>query len=366
MEKIPFSKPNINLNVLEDIKKIIKSGWLIEGKYTAEFEARFSKYIGVKHAVAASSGTTALFLALKGLGIKEGDEVIVPSLTFVASANSIIHAGAKPVFAEIDKDTFNLSPESVKEKITKRTKAVMPVHLYGQSCDMDEINEIAKKNDLKIIEDSAQAIGALYKNRKTGSFGDAGCFSFHPIKNITTGEGGLITTNDKGLYEKIKTLKNHGMVKASNGRGFAEIGYNFRLPEINAAIGISQMNDIGKNNSLRVKKAGIYNELLSGTSQIKIPYVRQYNKHVYSAYTIKCKDRDRLEQFLQSNNIQCLVRHPPVHLEPVYGKMFGFKKGMLPVTESTAKEILSLPMFPILPEKDIQFISSKIEEFWRK
>ena len=196
MEKIPFSRPIINLNVMKEIKEILKSGWLIEGKYTTEFEHKFAKYCGVNHAIATSSGTAALFLALKGMGIGNGDEVIVPSLTFVATSNTAIHVGAKPVFAEIDKDTFNLDPESLKDKITKKTKAVIPVHLYGQSCDMDEINEIAEKHNLKVIEDSAQAMGARYKDKKTGSFGNAGSFSFHPIKNMVTGEGGMITTND--------------------------------------------------------------------------------------------------------------------------------------------------------------------------
>ena len=363
--RIPFSKPSINLDVLKDIEKVIKSGWLIEGKYTAEFEAKFSEHVGVKYAVATSSGTTALFLALKALGIKNGDEVIVPSLTFAASSNVILHVGASPVFADVDKDTFNLNPKSVKGKITKKTKAIMPVHLYGQACDMGEINEIAKKHDLKVIEDSAQAIGALYKNKKTGSLGNAGCFSFHPIKNITTGEGGMITTDKKEVYDKIIILKNHGIQKSvQSDRKFIEIGYNFRLPEINAVIGISQLKDLDKNNKLRCEKAKLYKELLRVVNQVTIPYFKPYNIHTYSAYTLKCKKRDVLMQFLQNNGISCLVRHPPVHLEPIYRKLFNFQEGSLPVTETVAKELLCLPMFPSLPEEDIRFVCNKIKYFY--
>jgi len=305
------------------------------------------------------------------MGIGNGDEVIVPSLTFVATSNTAIHVGAKPVFAEIDKDTFNLDPESLKDKITKKTKAVIPVHLYGQSCDMDEINEIAEKHNLKVIEDSAQAMGARYKDKKTGSFGNAGSFSFHPIKNMVTGEGGMITTNDEGLSKKIRTLKNHGMdrnftkTKNSNTeREFIDIGYNFRLPEINSVLGISQLKDVEKNNNLRVKKARLYNELLSKIRYVKTPYVKTYNKHTYSAYTIKCKSRDKLMKLLRHNNISCFVRHPPVHLEPIYKKLFKFKKGYLPITEAISNEILSLPMFPSLPEETIHFVCDKIKQFY--
>ena len=371
MRKIPFSKPNINLNVLKNIEKVIKSGWLIEGRNVEEFEHRFAKYCNVKYAVATSSGTAALFLALKSVGIKPGYEVIVPSLTFIASSNSIIHVGAKPIFADIDKDTFNIDPKSIEEKITKKTKAILPVHLYGQSCDMDEIKEIAKKHNLKVIEDSAQSIGSEYKNKKTGSLGDIACFSFHPAKNMTTGEGGVITTNNEEIAKKIKILKNHGMAKSalqqlkeSSEREFIEIGYNFRMPEINAVLGISQLEDLEKNNRLRIMKAKLYNKLLSKIHQVITPFVKSYNKHTYFTYTIKCKNRDELKEFLHKNGISCIIHHRPVHLEIAYRKLFHYKEGYLPVTESVCQEILCLPLFSILSEEDIKFICKKVKKFY--
>lgn len=373
MEKIPYSRPNIDLGVMKDIEEVIKSGWLVEDKYTAKFQEKFSRYFNVDHAICTSSGTTALFLALKALGIKGDDEVIVPSLTFVATPNSVIHVGAKPIFADINKETFNIDPKSIMAKITKNTKAIMPVHLYGQSCEMDEIMQIAKEHNLKVIEDSAQAIGALYKNKKTGSMGDIGCFSFHPIKNMTTGEGGMITSNDKELIDKIKILKMHGMVLYNPmrqvndlmlDREFTEIGYNFRIQEISAVIGLSQLEDLEKNNKIRAEKAKLYGELLDGVDNVRVPYVEPYNKHSYFAYTIKCKRRDKLMKFLLANNISCLIRPPPVHLEPVYRKLFNYKEGFLPTTEQVADEILCLPMFPTLSDENVTFICNEIKEFY--
>jgi dTDP-4-amino-4,6-dideoxygalactose transaminase len=371
MNKIPNSKPHVSLEVLEDIKKIISSGWLAEGKYAQDFENAFASYCGTKHAVVVSSGTTALFLALKTLNIGPSDEVILPSLTFAACSNVIVQVGATPVFAEVDPQTFNISPESIQEKITDKTKAIMPVNLYGQSCNMIEIMKIAKEHQLKVIEDSSQTIGATHYGKKTGSIADVGTFSFHPSKNMTTGEGGMITTNDEVMRNMITLLKSQGMVKSavkrnpSHERDFLAFGYNFRFPEISSAIGLSQMRELDVNNARRQKLAKLYDEELSKVAEVQTPYIAPGNTHVYSLYTIKCKHRDQLLQYLGDNGISCLIRHPPVHLEIIYKNTFGFTEGYLPFTEKVANEILSLPMFPSLSENEIIYICSKIKEFYQ-
>jgi perosamine synthetase len=371
MENIPNSRPSVSSEVLEDIRQILDSGWLAEGKYAQQFEKEFAHHCGSKHAVVVSNGTTALFLALKALDIKPGDEVILPSLTFAACSNVIVQTGATPIFAEVEDKTFGITAKSIMGKITPRTKAIMPVNLYGQSCNMSEIMKIAKDHNLKVIEDSSQTIGALHRGKKSGSRGDIGSFSFHPSKNMTTGEGGMLVTNDDSLRDSIRLLKSQGMVKPaikkhpSHERDFLVFGYNFRFPEISSAIGISQLKALDVNNHKRQTLAKIYDEALNSVSAIRTPHIAPHNTHVYSLYTIKCQNRDGLMQYLEQHGISCLIRHPPVHLEYIYKKTFGFEEGYLPQTEAIAKEILSLPMFPALTEEKVRYICSKIKEFYQ-
>lgn len=372
---IPLSKPYLNKNELIAVKKVFNSGWLTHGPKNQEFEEKFAQYIGAKYAVSMNSCASALFAVIKALNIT--GEVILPSFTFVASANAIVTAGAKPIFVEIDYETGNINPKDIEKKITKKTQAIMPVHFAGQSCQMDKIMALAKKYKLWLIEDSAEAIGAKYQNKKTGSFG-IGCFSFFPTKNMTTGEGGMITTNDKSLVQKIKTLIGHGIAKNTNQRikeqkpwyrAATMAGYNFRMSNILAAIGVEQMKKLDKMNSLRRKHAAYLNQNLKDLEQIELPKETSEAKHVYQMYTIKLKkgSRDTLVKKLKEKGIEASVHFdPPVHLQPYYQKKYNHKRGDFPITEKLSSSIITLPMFPQMTKKDLDFIIFNIKNLLRK
>lgn len=375
MKQIPLCIANIDKNELNAISEVLKSGWLTDGPKNKEFEEIFAKYIGTKYALSLNSCTSALQLALEALNIK--GEVIVPSFTFVASANAIVRAGAKPVFAEIDYDTCNIDPKDIEKKITKKTQAIMVVHFGGQSCNMDAILKIAKKYKLKVIEDSAETIGGEFKNKKTGSFGDIGCFSFYPTKNITTGEGGMITTNDEKLFKNIKTLAGHGIPKNVSQRQKEQkpwyraaimAGYNYRLSNILATIGVEQMKKIEQMNSLRRKHSAYLNKNLKTIKNIEIPIEEKNRKHVYQMYTIKVKNsdlRDKIVLTLRSNGIGASVHFdPPVHLQPYYIKHYGYKKGDFPITEKLSESIITIPMYPQLTKNDLNYIIKIIKKIY--
>lgn len=372
MKKIPLCVPYLNKKELEAIKRVFDSGWLAHGPKNKEFEEKFAKYIGVKHAVTLNSCTSALQLALEALDIK--GEVILPSFTFVASANSVVKAGAKPVFVDVDYDTCNIDPLKIEEKITKRTQAIMPVHFAGQSCQMDKIMKIARKYKLKVIEDSAETIGGTFKNKKTGSFGDIGCFSFFPTKNLTTGEGGMITTNNPKLAKKIRALSGHGISKTTAQRqkqkqswyrAAVMAGYNFRMSNILATIGVEQMKKLNKMNALRRKHTVYLNKHLKKIENIEIPVQAKNCKHVYQMYTIKLKkdNRDKFVSKLKQKGIEASVHFdPPVHLQPFYKK--NYKNIKLPVTERVAKSIVTLPMYPQLSKKYLDYIIINIKKIY--
>jgi len=365
--KIPLSKTYVNQKELKGITQVLKSGWLTEGPKNKEFEQRFAEYIGSRYAISLNSCTSALFLVLKALNIS--GEVILPSFTFVASANAVITAGAKPVFADIDYQTGNIDPKDVEKKITKKTQAIMPVHFAGQACTMDKIMALAKKYKLWVIEDSAEAIGAKFKNKKTGSFG-IGCFSFFPTKNITTGEGGMVTTNDSRLAQKIRTLAGHGISKTTHQRiktkkpwyrAAITAGYNFRMSNILATLGVEQLKKLDRMNNLRRKNAIYLNECLKQVPNIIIPMEAKNCYHVYQMYTFKLKkgDRDDLVKKLKEKNIEASVHFdPPVHLQPAYK---DFKDIKLPNTEKLSKYIVTLPMFPGLKKIELDYIINNLK-----
>jgi dTDP-4-amino-4,6-dideoxygalactose transaminase len=328
----------------KEVLKVMSSGQYILGENVKKFEKSFAEYNGVKHALGVASGTDALHLALRALEIGYGDEVITVAFTFIATVEAISYVGATPVFADINPDTFNFDPVELEKKITPRTKAIIPVHLYGQPVDMAPILEIAKKYNLFVVEDCAQSIGAKYKNTKTGSLGDIGCFSFFPTKNLGAfGDGGLVTTNSEYLYNKMMSLRNHGSkVRYYHG----ELGLNSRLDEIQAAVLNVKFPHIDKWNAKRREAAYYYNELFKDVEEIQTPKELKDTYCVYHQYTIKAPARDQLVESLKQKGVMAMVYYPvPVHLQKAYC-FLKQNEGSLPKTEYATKLVLSLPIFP--------------------
>jgi len=340
------------------IKQVLQSGWFILGNEVKAFEEEFAKYIGVNFAKGTGSGTDAIMLALKALQIGAGDEVITVSQTAVATVAAIEMAGAKPVMVDIEEDFYTIAPEKIEAAITPKTKAVVAVHLYGQPADLNAILKITKKHKLKLIEDCAQAHGAIYKNKRAGSIGDVGCFSFYPTKNLgALGDGGMVVTNDAKLAEKVEMLRQYGWKK----RYISEFaGVNSRLDELQAAILRVKLAHLDDDNAKRNHIAQMYDKQF-GQTEIIIPKKRQNCSHVYHLYVIRAKKRDQLLEHLKQQGIAAAVHYPmPVHLQTAYNH-----RQKLPVTEKIAKEILSLPMYPELTEKQTQKIINAVKEFLR-
>lgn len=351
---------NIKPEIDNAVKQVIDSGQFVNGENVSGLEAEIAAYCGAGYGVGVASGTDALILSLVALGIKDGDEVITTPYTFIATTEAIAKVRAKPVFVDIDPATFNMDVKQIEKKITRKTKLILPVHLYGQSCDMSPILTLAKKYNLRIIEDCAQSIGAEYKGKRVGSFGDAGCFSFFPSKNLGAyGDGGMIVTNSGEIAEKIKILRDHG----SKNRYYHLIdGYNSRLDAIQAAILRVKLKHLDKWTENRRKNAYLYNELLKPVKKVAIPFEPEYNKHVYYLYTIKVSEkRDELQEYLKSNKIASCVYYPvPLHLQEVY-KGLAYKEGDFPVSEKCSKGVLSLPIYPELGEGEIKTTTDKIK-----
>lgn len=361
---IPLSKPYLNENEIKAVSEVIRSGWVMQGEKVELLEKTISSYIGTKFAVAVSSGTAALHLALLSLGIKEGDEVIVPSFSFIASANSILYTGATPVFADIDSRTYNIDPKDIEKKITNKTKAIMAVHQVGLSAEMDQIMEIAKKKNLFVIEDAACSLGATYKDKQTGSFGDIGCFSLHPRKSITTGEGGIIVTNSRNTYELLKSLRSHGVVKKGDKETYPYLGYNFRMTDIQAAIGLAQFKKLDFILKRRTELAQRYYESLSMLEDIDCPFTPSNSTHTYQSYLIRIKSgrikRDPVLKKLQEKGISAKASIMAIHREPLYVKMFG--KISLPQTESANDEGIIIPLYAQMTNIEQQYIINALKE----
>ncbi len=367
-KNIPLSQASIGKEEEKAVLETLHSGWLTHGDKNKEFEKNFAEYVGVKHAISMNSCTSALFIALKANNIT--GEVILPSFTFSASANAVVTAGAIPVFADINYETGNLDTKSVEGVISNKTEAIMVVHFGGQAANIGELKNITEKHNLLLIEDSAEAIGAEYDGYKTGSFG-VGCFSFFPTKNITTGEGGMFTTNDDNLAEKAHLLIAHGIPKAQNPphpgyRSATLPGYNFRMSNLLAAVGVEQMKKIDTFNQKRRHTANLYNELLEPIKEVETPTEKTDNLHVYQMYTIKTNTniRNELLAHLKENGIGASIHFsPPVHLQEYYKKQ-NFKSTTLTNTEKLANEIITLPMFPDMSEEDVRYICTKIKNFF--
>lgn len=358
--KIQNSK--IRKEIDSAISAVVDSAHFILGTNVAELEKEAAAYHGSKYAVGVASGTDALQLALRACGIKEGDEVITTPFTFVATAEAISYTGAKPVFADIDPGTFNIDPESIKEKINKKTKAIIPVHLFGQAADMDAIMALAKEHGLKVIEDSCQAIGAKYGGKHVSTIGDAGGISFFPTKNLGGfGDGGMVITNDENIYNEVRILRGHGSRTTYH---YDMVGFNSRLDEIQAAVLRVKLKHLEAWIKARRKNAALYNKMLSGT--VEIPKEQGGARHVYNQYTIKVKDRSKLQEHLKARNIGAMIYYPlSLHLQKVYENL-GYRKGSLPNCERAQEEVLSLPIFPELTEGQINEVAGAVREFYGK
>ena len=381
---LPFARPLIEQEDIEEVVDTLNSDWLTTGPKTHLFEEEFAKYIGCKYAVAVNSCTAALHISLAALGIGKGDEVITTPYTFISTVNVIVQQGAIPVFVDIKPDTFNINPDKIGEKINDKTKAIMPVHFAGQPCEMEKIMKIAKDNNLMVIEDAAHAISAEYEGRKIGTIGDATSFSFYPTKNMTTGEGGMVTTNDEELANKFKIWSLHGISKdawkrySAEGSWYYEVvcpGYKYNMTDIQASLGLHQLKKL---NNFQRKREGIvkaYNEAFKDMKEITIPFIKNNIKHAWHLYVIKIVseklkiNRNQFIEALKAENIGTSVHFIPAHLQPYYRDTFGFKKGDFPNAEYAFERAISLPLFPKMSDKDVKDVINsvkKIVEYYKK
>jgi dTDP-4-amino-4,6-dideoxygalactose transaminase len=357
---IPIAKPLIGEEEKTAVMQVLNSGMLACGPKTQEFEKKFAEYVGSKYAIATTSGTTALHLGLLSMGFSRGDEVILPAFSFIATANVVLFCNAKPVFCDVDSKTFNIKPEEIEKLITKKTKAIMPVHLYGQAVDIQPIKEIAEKHNLFVIGDACQAHGATYKGKMIGSFFDVECFSFYPTKNMTAGEGGIVTTNNEELSEFMFSIRNHGREKTKWGYEHSRLGYNYRMTDICAAIGLEQLKKLPDSLIKRKKNANFYDETLKG---VKTPYVLDGVNHAYHQYTIKCNKRDLLLDELKKKEIGYGIYYPkPLHYYPHLEK-FGHNN--LKISEKLVNEVVSIPVHPALKKEEIEKVVKVINMAYR-
>jgi dTDP-4-amino-4,6-dideoxygalactose transaminase len=371
--KYPLSDIDLGKEEEQEALKVLRSRWLSTGPVTERFEKAFSEYLGGGYAIAVSSGTAALHLALAGLCLKEGDEVILPSLTFIATANAVLYVGAKPVFADIvSEEDFNISPEEIKKKITKKTKAIMVMHYGGYPCEMKAILGIAKRYGLYVIEDAAHAPGAEYQGRKCGFIGDVGCFSFFSNKNLVTGEGGMVATRNRAWAERIRRMRSHGMEALSwdkyrghlSSYDVGRLGYNYRITEIQSALGLVQLKKLDRNNKKRKRLVEIYRKELQEVEGISIPFSKfkgNPSYHLFPILVAPSIDRNKVMEGLKDFGIQTSVHYPPVHLFSLYRKKFGFKMGMLSKTEEVSRREVTLPLHPRMKQEDVKWIAKKVK-----
>lgn len=364
--KVPFldlkaQYESIRSEIASVLQAVLDSTAFAGGPFVSKFEKEFAAYCGTEQAVAVGNGTDALWTAMLGLGIGRDDEVITASNTFIATAEAISFCNAKPVFVDIDEKTYTINPALIEAAITSKTKAIVPVHLYGQPADMDPIIKIAKKYNLFVIEDACQAHGAEYKGRIAGSIGDVGCFSFYPGKNLGAyGEAGAVTTNNSALADKIRAFRDHGQTQKYY---HSMVGWNARMDGFQGAVLSVKLKYLSKWNEARIKNAALYDKLLSGLDSVIIPAKADYAKHVYHIYAARMKKRDEVIKSLSQKDISCGIHYPiPLHLQEAY-KTLGYKKGDFPVAEKCAEEIVSLPMFAELRHEQIETVAKEIKNF---
>ena len=372
---IPYGRQSINEQDIEAVVNVLKSDYLTTGPKIAEFERKVADYTGAKYAVAIANGTAALHAACYAAGIGEGAEVITTPITFAASSNCVLYCGGTPVFADINPETYNISSVDIERKITSKTKAIIAVHFTGQPCEMDQIHEIADKHNLIVIEDGAHALGAVYKGKRVGTLSDMTTFSFHPVKHITTGEGGMILTDNPKLYERLKLFRTHGITREENlltkndGPWYYEqrdLGFNYRITDIQCALGTSQMDRLPGFLEKRKKIAEQYNEAFAGNNQIQLPYQKEGCDNAWHLYVIRVKNGNRKEVFekLRAAGIGVNVHYIPVYQHPYY-RSHGYAQVVCPNAEEYYKECISLPMYPDLKEEEQEYVIKKVLEYVR-
>lgn len=380
---LSYGKQTVDESDIQAVVDVLKGDYLTTGPFVKEFEDKVANYVGAKYAVAVSNGTAALHMACFAAGIKLGDEVIVSPMTFAASANAVLYCGGTPVFADIDPVTYNMDPDRIEEKITDKTKAIIPVDFSGQSVDMDKIKEIADKHCLIIIEDAAHALGSEYKGRKVGSQADMVEFSFHPVKPITTAEGGIVTTNNEDLYKKMLIFRTHGitrdqeLLKENHGPWYYEqqhLGYNYRLTDVQSALGTSQMNKIDDFITRRREIVKLYNDAFKDLKEIVTPFEAEFSNSGWHIYVIKVKPdlltvtRKEIFEALQAENIGVNVHYLPVYFHPYYRDL-GYEKGNCPNAEELYENMITLPLFPGMSNEDVNDVVNavkKVMDYYRK
>ena len=381
---LPYGHQNITQEDIDALTEVLKSDFITQGPKIAEFEKLVAKYCNAKHAVAFSSGTSALHGAVFATGLKTGNEAITTPMTFVASGNCVLYQGGKVRFADIKKDTYNINPREIKKQITSNTEIIIPVDYTGQPCDLDEINEIARENDLTVIEDAAHGVGSEYRSKKVGGLSDLSVFSFHPVKHITTGEGGMVLTNNSEFYDKLQQFRTHGItknpkkMKKNEGAWYYEmqfLGYNYRITDFQCALGMSQFKKLDENIKKRRGIVKKYNKAFEEIDEIITPFEKTDVKSSYHLYTIQLKleklkaNRKEIFDALRAENIGVHVHYIPLHLQPYYMSNFGYKKGDYPVTENYYERALTLPLFPTMTNTDVEDVIkavNKVVEFYKK
>lgn len=369
---IPYGRQTIEEDDIQAVVDVLRSDYLTTGPKIAEFEKMVADYVGAKYAVAISNGTSALHAACFAAGIRPGDEVITTPLTFAASSNCVLYCGGTPVFADVDPKTYNIDPEDIRRKITDKTKAIIAVHLAGQPCDMDEIHKIAKEHDLLVIEDGAHALGSVYKGKKVGTLSDMTTFSFHPVKPITTGEGGMIVTDNEEFYQKMMLFRSHGITRDENlmtrndGSWFyqqLDLGYNYRITDIQCALGCSQMKKLDRFLARRKEIVARYNEAFADCENIITPYQLPETESGWHLYIVQVKNCDRREVFeaLREQGIAVNVHYIPVYMHPYYQE-HGYKDVHCKNAEEVYSHIISLPLYPTLTSEQQNFVIGRVRE----
>lgn len=378
---LPYALPTIGQQEIDEVVDTLKSGWISKGPKTDKLEKKFCEFIGCKNAIALNSCTAGLHLALLSAGIGSGDEVITSTLTFASSANTIIHTGARPVLVDVDPLTGNMDPNKLEEKITDRTKAIVPVHYAGQACDMDDIMYIAKRHNLFVSEDAAHALYTTYRGKNIGTIGNTTSFSFYATKNITTGEGGMLVTDDDELAERARVMSLHGMSRnawnrySDTGSWYYEVeypGYKYNMTDIQASLGLHQLDRLEEFQKRRELYARMYNDAFEDMDAIEVPYVKNYGRHAWHLYVIRINedslniDRNAFIEELKARNIGVSVHFIPIHLHPYYRDRYGYKAGDFPVAEDIYRRIISLPLYPKMTQEDVCYVIDAVRDIAEK